>query len=233
MTLSVLIPIYNEKNTIKQLLKKIEEVNLDEFGFKKEIIIVEDASTDGTKEILKNLPEKYKIIYQLQNRGKGAAIKTGLKAVTGDFVIIQDADLEYDPQDYKRILKCALDNKAEVVYGSRPLNVKGKLYKPRNSSYYWGGIFLNWATRFLYRIDITDESTCYKLFKTELIKSIPLESKRFGFCPEITVKVAKQGIKIYEVPINYYPRSRQEGKKIRWRDGLQALWLLIKYKFID
>jgi glycosyltransferase involved in cell wall biosynthesis len=230
MILSILIPVYNEKNTIEQILQKIEEVNLDTLGFKKEIIIIDDDSTDGTKEILKSLPEKYKVIYHQQNKGKGAAIHTGLGAISGEYVIIQDADLEYDPQDYKKILKSALDNKAEVVYGSRPLNVKGKAYKPRNSSYYWGGIFLNRVTRFLYKIDITDESTCYKLFKTELIKSIALESERFGFCPEITAKIAKRGIKIYEVPINYYPRSRKEGKKIRWRDGLQALWLLIKYR---
>ncbi|MFH1509916.1 MAG: glycosyltransferase family 2 protein [Candidatus Nealsonbacteria bacterium] len=233
MIFSIIIPIYNEKNTIKQLLEKIEAVDLSEFNCNKEVVLVDDASTDGTKEVLKSLPEKYKVIYHTQNKGKGAAIQTGLAVITGDYVIIQDADLEYDPQDYKIIMKCVLDNNAQVVYGSRPLKAKGRAYKPLNSSYYWGGIFLNYATRFLYRINITDESTCYKLFKTELIKSIPLNSQRFGFCPEVTAKIAKRGIKIHEVPISYTPRHKKEGKKIKWIDGVEALWILIKYKFVD
>lgn len=230
MILSIIVPVYNEKNTILEILKKIEQVNLNDFSFKKEIIIVDDCSTDGTGEILDKLVNKYKIIYQPKNQGKGAAIRTGLNYVSGDYVIVQDADLEYDPEDYKKLLECALKNKAKVVYGSRLLNPHHKF---SHLSFYLGGIFLNLATNLLWRIKITDESTCYKLFKTEIIKSIPLKCQGFEFCPEITAKIAKKGIKIYEVPINYYPRHIKEGKKIKWRDGLVALWTLIKYKFVD
>jgi dolichol-phosphate mannosyltransferase len=230
MILSIIIPVYNEKNTISEILKRIEKVSLDEFSFKKEIIIIDDSSTDGAKDILKELEDKYKIIYHPKNRGKGAAIKTGLQYASGDYVIIQDADLEYDPQDYKKIIECVLKNNAKVVYGSRRLNPKNK---PQYTSFYFGGIFLNWATRIISGTKISDESTCYKLFKTDLIKSIPLKSDGFEFCPEITVKIVKRKIKIFEVPISYYPRSRKEGKKIKWRDGVRALWALIKYKFIN
>ncbi|MCX6760667.1 MAG: glycosyltransferase family 2 protein [Candidatus Nealsonbacteria bacterium] len=230
MTLSVLIPIYNEKNTILEILKRIDAVDLSEISFKKEIVLVDDGSSDGTRQILKGLEDKYKIIYHPKNQGKGAAIKTGLNHVFGDYVIIQDADLEYDPKDYIKLLKVALKNKAEVVYGSRRLNPKNKY---SHLSFYLGGIMLNWLASILYGIKITDESTCYKLFKTETIKSIPLGCKRFEFCPEITAKIAKRKIKIYEVPIEYYPRDKKEGKKIKWRDGFEALWVLIKYKFTD
>ncbi|MFH1462561.1 MAG: glycosyltransferase family 2 protein [bacterium] len=230
MMLSILIPVYNEKNTISEIFKKIEGVALKDFGFEKEIIIVDDNSIDGTKEILKSLEGKYKIIYHQKNQGKGAAIRTGLKHVTGDYVVIQDADLEYDPEDYKKLLETALKNNAKAVYGSRQLNPQNK-YSHR--SFYLGGVFLSWAANIIYGINITDESTCYKLFKTEFLKSIPLKCKRFEFCPEVTAKTAKRGVKIYEVPIHYYPRSINEGKKIKWKDGLTALWTLIKYKFID
>ena len=230
MILSVLIPIYNEKDTILEILKRIDSVDLSDISFKKEIIIVDDGSSDGTREVLKGLENKYKIIYHSKNQGKGAAIKTGLKQASGDYVIIQDADLEYDPKDYKKLLTTALENKAEVVYGSRRLNPKNKY---SHLSFYMGGLLLNWLARVLYGIKITDESTCYKLFKTETIKAIPLKCERFEFCPEITAKVAKRKIRIYEVPIEYYPRNKEEGKKIKWRDGFEALWVLIKYKFID
>jgi len=230
MVLSIIIPVYNEKNTIPEILKRIEQVSLNEFSFKKEIIVIDDGSTDSTKDILKGLEDKYKIIYHPKNKGKGAAIRTGLQYASGDYVIIQDADLEYDPQDYKQIIECALKNNAQVVYGSRRLNPKNK---PRYVSYYLGGIFLNWATGMISGTKISDESTCYKLFKTELIKSIPLKCDRFEFCPEITAKIIKRKIKIFEVPISYHPRSREEGKKIKWRDGLKTLWALIKYKFFD
>lgn len=228
--LSVIIPVYNEKNTILEILKKVEAVDLGPLLFEKEIIIVDDSSTDGTKETLKSLVGEYKIIYHQKNRGKSAAIRTGLEYVKGDYVIIQDADLEYDPQDYKKILECAIANNAKAVYGSRRLNFQNR-YSHR--SFFLGGILLNWAASILYGINITDESTCYKLFKTDFLKSLALESKRFEFCPEVTAKTAKRGVKIYEVPIHYYPRHIAEGKKIRWRDGLAALWTLIKYKFID
>lgn len=230
MILSVLIPVFNEKNTILEILRKINEINLKDLGFEKEIIIVDDGSTDGTIDILKGLEANYKIIYHFKNQGKGAAIRTGLKEVSGEYVIIQDADLEYDPRDYRRLLETALKNDAQVVYGSRRINPQNKF---SYTSYYLGGVFLNLAANFLYRTKITDESTCYKLFKTGFIKSIPLKCQKFEFCPEVTAKILKKGIKIYEAPINYYPRHIKEGKKIKWRDGVIALWTLIKYKFID
>jgi dolichol-phosphate mannosyltransferase len=230
MKLSVIIPVYNEKNTILEILKKIERVDLSALNFEKEIIIVDDGSTDETKDILKKIENKYKIIYQDKNLGKGAAIRAGLKEVSGDYVIIQDADLEYCPDDYKALLDCATKNEAEVVYGSRRLNLNNKF---SHISYYLGGILLNWAARVIFGIKITDESTCYKLFKRETIKAIPLKCQKFEFCPEITAKVAKRKIKIYEVPISYNPRTKREGKKIKWRDGISAVWALIKYKFTD
>ena len=234
MKLSVIIPVYNEKKTILEILRRVEEVNLSHLKFEKEIIIIDDGSTDGTKEILVQLEDKnrYKIIYLPKNSGKGTAIRAGLREASGDYVIIQDADLEYDPEDYKKLLECALQNNADVVYGSRILDRQNP-NKISYISYYLGGIFLSWITNILYRTKITDESACYKLFKVNVIKSIPLECKKFEFCPEITAKVAKKGIKIYEVPIKYYPRRKEEGKKIKWVDGFQALWTLIKYKFFD
>jgi glycosyltransferase involved in cell wall biosynthesis len=231
MKLSIIIPVFNEKNTILELLRKVEAVDLNSLDFKKEIIIVDDCSTDGTREILDSLGDKYKIIYHSKNQGKGAAIKTGLKWASGDYIIIQDADLEYDPKDYKTLLEYALKNNAEVVYGSRNLNPENK---HSNLLYYLGGIFFTWLTNILYGIRITDESTGYKMFKTDLLKTIPLKSKRFEFCPEITAKIAKRGIKIHEVPINYSPRPVKAGKKISWwKDGLKTAWTLIKYRFID
>jgi len=230
MKLSILIPVYNEKNTILELLRRIEAVDLNNLSFKKEIIIVDDCSSDGTLDILDGLGDKYKIIYHSKNQGKGAAIKTGLNYVSGDYIIIQDADLEYDPKDYKTLLEYVLKNNAEVVYGSRNL-------KPENKKssllYYSGGVFLTFLANILYGLKLSDEPTCYKLFKTKILKNIPLKSKGFEFCPEITAKIAKRGIKIHEVPINYYPRSKKEGKKIKWSDGLKAAWTLIKYKFVN
>ncbi|MFH1894705.1 MAG: glycosyltransferase family 2 protein [Patescibacteria group bacterium] len=230
MILSIITPVYNEKDTISEILKKIEAVNLDDISFKKEIIIIDDGSMDGTRDILNSLEGKYKIIYHSKNQGKGAAIQTGLKYASGDFVIIQDADLEYDPEDYKKLLECALKNNAEVVYGSRLLNPKNRY---SHLAFYLGGLFITWLTKILYRLDITDESTGYKLFRAGVIKSINLKSKGFGFCPEVTAKITKRGVKIYETPINYFPRHQKEGKKIKWKDGIEAAWLLIKYRLID
>ena len=229
LTLSIIIPCYNERETIKEILNRIEKSNLTD-GVQKEIIIVDDYSTDGTREILESTAEKYKIVYHQKNQGKGVAIRTGLNYVSGDYVIIQDADLEYDPNDYQKLLDCALKNKARVVYGSRNLNSNRK-----NSSYlfYLGGISLTKLANILYRIKITDEATCYKMFRTEIIKNIPLKCKRFEFCPEITAKIAKRGIQIYEEPINYEPRSKKQGKKIKVQDGIEAAWALIKYRFIN
>jgi len=230
MTLSIIIPVYNEKNTILEILKRIEQVNLNDLSFKKEIIIIDDGSTDGTRDILEKLEKGYKIIYHPKNQGKGAAIRTALEHVSGDYVIIQDADLEYDPKDYKNLLACVIENKAEVVYGSRLLNHHNQF---SYTFYYYGGLLLSWLINLIYGIKISDESTCYKLFKTQIIKAVPLKCQGFEFCPEITAKIAKRGIKIYEVPISYYPRHKKEGKKVEWQDGFEALWVLIKYKFFD
>ena len=230
MVLSILIPVFNEENTILKILKKIEEVNLSYLGFEKEVIIVDDGSTDGTGEILENLNQEYKIIYHSKNQGKGAAIRTALQYASGDYTIIQDADLEYDPEDYKKLLGYALKNNAEVVYGSRLLNHNNEF---SYTSYYYGGLALNWFTNIICGIKITDESTGYKMFKTGILKSMPLKCEGFEFCPEVTARIARRGIKIYEVPISYTPRHKKEGKKIKWRDGIKALWFLIKYRFFS
>ena len=227
MKLTVIIPVFNEKATIEQIIKKVKKVPVE-----KEIIVVDDGSTDGTAEILKEISEKdknIKIILKEKNEGKGSAIREGLKYVNGDVVVIQDADLEYEPTDWIEMLKFMEEKKADVVYGSRVLG------KNKKSSFvfYLGGRILSIITNFLYGAGITDEPTCYKMFNTEIIKSLNLKCRGFEFCPEVTAKIRKKGIKIYEVPIHYNPRSTKEGKKIRWKDGIIAIWTLIKYRFID
>lgn len=218
MKCSVIIPVYNEKNTFLEILKRINAINID-----KEIIVVDDFSTDGTREILKNLKD-IKVIYHSQNEGKGAAIRTALLYVTGDVTIIQDADLEYNPDDYPKLLKPIRDGKAQTVYGSR---FKGKgEFKPLS---FIANKILTYFTNFLYRAKITDMETCYKCIKTDIIKNLNLTSKRFEFEPEITAKILKKGYRIHEVPISYY--GRRKGKKIGFRDGLQAIWCLLKYRF--
>lgn len=230
--LSVIIPVYNESKTIKKILKKIEAVDL-----KKEIIIVDDGSTDGTREILKALKRNSvfnsntKIVFHRKNKGKGSAIKTGLKYVKGNIVIIQDADLEYDPQDYLKLIQPVVDGKSKVVYGSRfKIAQKG-----RYSSlwFFLGGQLLTFLANLLYKTNITDEPTCYKVFDAQLLKSLNLNCQRFEFCPEVTAKIAKGGYKIHEVPIHYQPRHPSEGKKIKPRDGLVGAWILIKYRFFE
>jgi len=227
--ISIIIPVYNEKSTIGKILEKIDKVDLGET--EKEVILVDDYSTDGSREILRRLENKYAVIYHEKNRGKGRAIRSGLEKATGDWVIIQDADLEYDPEDYKKLLAKIQEPDAEAVYGSRRLY--SNYFSDRHSGHIFalGGIFLTWLTNLLYNANITDEPTCYKMFKTDLIKNLNLRCERFEFCPEVTAKIAKRKIKIHEVPINYYPRHKDEGKKINWRDGLEAIWTLIKYKF--
>ncbi len=227
--LSIVIPVYNEKDTIKEILAKIEQVDLGQVV--KEIIVVDDCSTDGTRDVLKNFEDKYRIIYHEKNQGKGMGLRTGFKHATGDWIIVQDADMEYDPNDYKKLLIKAEEPNVEVVYGSRRLH--HNYFNERHSGYIFavGGIFLTWLINLLYNTKITDEPTCYKMFKTDLLKSIDLKCKRFEFCPEVTAKIAKRKIKIHEVPINYYPRHKNEGKKINWKDGVEAIWTLIKYKF--
>ncbi len=228
MKLSIIIPCYNERQTIASILKLIDAVNLG--SVKKEIIIVDDRSNDGTTSILKKYPpKKYKVFYHKKNSGKGAAIRTGLKNVTGDIVLIQDADLEYDPRDYPKLIEPIIKGKAQVVYGSRERNRQNKRHS--GWSFYAGGLFLTWLTNLLYGSKLTDEATCYKAFDANLIRKIPLQCQRFEFCPEITAKVLRRGIKIAEVPIAYHPRTTQDGKKIRLRDGIEAIWTLIKYRF--
>lgn len=235
MKLSIIMPVYNEKNTIEEIIKKVGGVT----GIEKELIIVDDFSTDGTRKFLKkytgncNIPqgtEVVKISFHDKNLGKGMAIRTGLKNVTGDMVIIQDADLEYDPNDYLKLVKPIVEDGADVVYGSRLLSHKNKMSYLR---YFIGGQIVTWFTNLLYNSSLTDEPTCYKLFRADILKSLRLNCKRFEFCPEVTAKIRKRGIKIIEVPISYEPRKIKEGKKITWKDGLQAIWTLLRYRFKD
>jgi glycosyltransferase involved in cell wall biosynthesis len=228
MKISIIIPVYNEKDTLLKIIKKIKEVPIE-----KEIIIVDDFSKDGTRELLKKIKDKeIRIYFHERNYGKGHAIRTGIKYVTGDVVIIQDADLEYDPQDYPKLIAPIIKGKFKVVYGTRfPKD------KPRPSilknHFFLANTLLTLASNLLYSANITDEPTCYKVFKSDVLKSINLRCERFEFCPEITAKVRKKGLIIHEVPIAYYPRSVEEGKKINWKDGFQAMWTLIKYRFSD
>ncbi len=224
--LSILIPVYNEKNSIHALIQQVKDVVLID-DIQKEIIIVDDNSTDGTREILETITG-CNIILQESNRGKGYAIRTALNHATGDYVIIQDADLEYDPNDYNKLLKEVLTKGANAVYGSRRLNKSNEKYS--GISFYIGGVLVTWFTNMLYGTDLTDEPTCYKLIKTELLKSFNLECEGFEFCPEVTAKLALNDISISEVPINYYPRKADEGKKITWADGLIAFKTLWKFR---
>lgn len=227
--LSIIIPVYNEKDTLLEILRKIKKVKLP---VKKEIILVDDFSTDGTREIVKKLGSRHiKIFFHDKNYGKGMAIKTGLKNSTGDIIIIQDADLEYDPQDYRNLIKPIINGKAEVVYGSRLL--ADKKNKHGHLSFYIGGRIVTIVTNMLFFSRLTDEPTCYKTFKAEVIKKIRIHGNRFEWEPEVTAKILKKGIRIHEVPIAYFPRDKEHGKKINWKDGLQAIWTLVKYRFED
>lgn len=224
MKLSVIIPVYNEKRTIRPLLDRIGRVPIP---VEKEVIIVDDGSTDGTRRVLEGLPSTSAIIlFHKVNRGKGAAVKTGLEIASGDIVLIQDGDLEYDPSEYPKLIQPILDQKTRVVYGSRILGKNRASY----FRYYWGGRFLSLLTSCLYGIRVTDEPTGYKVFDSVLLKGLELECKGFEFCPEVTAKVSRLGQAITEVPISYTPRSIHEGKKIRWIDGVIALWTLFKYR---
>lgn len=227
--LTVLIPIFNEVNTLKTILQKVEDANF--CGLEKEIILIDDFSTDGTREILEELKDKYKIFYHDENLGKGAALRTGFEHMTGDIVVIQDADLEYDPVDYEPLIKLILDGRADVAYGSRLSG--GKPSRSFMFTHLLGNKLLTLMTNILYNTTLTDMETCYKAFRTEFIKGIEIKSNRFDFEPEITAKVLKRGARLYELPISYYGREYEEGKKITWKDGVHAIFALIKFRFVD
>lgn len=231
--LSVIIPTYNEEKTIAEIIKRVSAVNLE-----KELIIVDDGSTDKTAEILAKIkqsaPAGVIIIRHKKNLGKGSAIRTGLEYAKGDIIVIQDADLENDPNDYYNLIKPIREGRAKVVYGSRNLPASRHQNAGNERFFYkWGGIFLSWLANFLYSINITDEPTCYKVFKADIIKGLNLKCRRFEFCPEVTAKIAKMGCEIIEVPISYFPRGRAEGKKMKISDGFKAAWILVKHRFVD
>ncbi len=225
--ISIIIPVYNEVDTLREIISKVENVPF--CGLEKEIILVDDCSNDGSSSILNDYTEKYVVLKHEINLGKGAAIRTALEKVTGDIVVIQDADLEYDPIDYEKLLPLVLENKADVVYGSRFLTNQG------NGSFmlthYLGNKALTLITNLLFNVTLTDMETCYKVFRSEFIKNVKIESNRFDFEPEITAKVIKMGARIKEVPVSYYGRLHAEGKKITWKDGIHAIRALIKFRF--
>lgn len=227
--ITILIPIFNEVNTLEIILKKVAEASF--CGLEKEIILIDDFSTDGTREILERLKDKYKIFYHDKNMGKGAALRTGFEHVTGDITVIQDADLEYDPVDYEPLIKLIIEDKADVAYGSRLSG--GKPSRSFMFTHLLGNKLLTLITNILYNTTLTDMETCYKAFKTEFIKDIKIKSNRFDFEPEITAKVLKKGARLYELPISYYGREYDEGKKITWKDGIHAILALVKFRFTD
>ena len=232
--LSILIPVFNEFKTILKLIDKVQKVNLSRFGISKELVIVDDYSTDGTRDVLKKIQNKYsnvKLFYHKKNMGKGAAVRTAIKSAKGQIMIVQDADMEYDPQDYVQCIKPIIDGKALVVYGSRRLKTSNKQHS--SFSFFLGGMLITLAFDILYLQRLTDEPTCYKTFRSDIIKKINIKGNRFEWEPEVTAKIAKKGIKIIEVPISYYPRHVNEGKKIKWEDGFIAIWTLIKYRFVN
>jgi glycosyltransferase involved in cell wall biosynthesis len=225
MKLSVIMPVYNECHTLREVVERVLAVPVAV-----ELICVDDGSRDGSREILGELQMQYpqlRILLQPRNMGKGAALRRGIQEASGDFVIIQDADLEYDPNDYPALLGPLIQNKADVVYGSRFLGSG-----PHRVLYFWhsvGNSVLTLLSNCLTNINLSDMETCYKVFRREIIQSIPIEEDRFGFEPEITVKIAKRHLRIYEVGIGYWGRTYEEGKKIGWKDGVRALWCLMKY----
>jgi glycosyltransferase involved in cell wall biosynthesis len=226
--LSVIIPVYNERNTIQEIIRRVRAVDLGEI--QKEIIVVDDGSTDGTSDILKLEDDSTtKVFRHKENRGKGAAVRTGLESATGDYLVVQDADLEYEPEDFRTMLAPMLKKKAEVVYGSR-------FTGEHRDMLFWhmvGNKLLSLVTNVLYNTTLSDMETCYKMFARSALDGIRVRSDHFDFEPEITAKVLKKGIRIYEVPISYAGREYSEGKKIHWTDGFSALWTLVKYRFVN
>lgn len=224
-SISVIIPVYNERATILEILKKVQEVDLD-----KEIIVVDDGSTDGTWELLEEVKENVVLLRHNVNRGKGAAIRTALPHVHNNIVLVQDADLEYDPADYPNLVCPIVEGKADVVYGSRFLG------GPHRVLFFWhsvGNRVLTLVSNMFTDLSLTDMESGYKVFRADVIKELRLRSDRFGFEPEVTAKIAKGGFRIYEVPIVYHGRTYQEGKKITWKDGLMALYYIVRFRFFD
>jgi glycosyltransferase involved in cell wall biosynthesis len=226
LKLSVVVPVYNERNTIRELVKRVQQVDLE-----KEIIVVDDCSTDGTREILKEMSgDNLKILFHDRNEGKGAALKSAFQEVTGDIVIVQDADLEYNPKEYPLLIQPILEGKADAVYGSRFLG------GPHRVLFFWhyvGNKILTTLSNLFTNLNLTDMETCYKAFRSSLLRKIVIKSKRFGFEPEITAKLAKLQCRIYEIPISYSGRDYTEGKKINWKDGIAALYWIIRYNLFD
>ena len=228
MKLSVIIPVYNENSTIREIIRRVQAVEVE-----KEIIIVDDGSTDGTREVLKEYekqhPHNLKFAYHERNTGKGASIRTGLTKVEGDIVVIQDADLEYNPEEYPKLLKPIIDGRADVVYGSRFVGSE-----EHRVLLFWhmvGNKILTLFINMVTNLNLTDMETCYKMFRTEVLRKITLRENRFGFEPEVTAKIAKLGCRIYEVGISYSGRDYSQGKKITWKDGVRVLWCIVRYGF--
>lgn len=228
--LSVIIPVYNERETIEKILTQVHEAFVH--NLEKEIVVIDDGSTDGTREFLESLSQHnlLKVLFQQENQGKGAALREGLKCVTGDIVIVQDADLEYDPVEYSRLIQPILDGKADVVFGSRFLG------GPHRVLFFWHYVanrFLTTLSNIFTNLNLTDMETGYKVFRTDIIEKIQIKSNRFGFEPEVTAKIARLKCRIYETPISYWGRDYSEGKKITWKDGLVALYCIIRYWLFD
>jgi glycosyltransferase involved in cell wall biosynthesis len=224
--LSVVMPCYNERNTIEEIIRRVAAVPL-----RTELIVVDDGSKDGTRDILTALERelKFRLIFQPQNAGKGAALRRGFQEVTGDLVVIQDADLEYSPEEFPQLIELICEGRADVVYGSRFLG----RHRVFMFTHYLGNRLVTFLTNVLYNTMLTDMETCYKVMRTEVLRSFTLESNGFGIEPEMTAKIFKRGYRVYEVPITYDGRGYEEGKKITWRDGIVALWVLLKYRFTE
>jgi glycosyltransferase involved in cell wall biosynthesis len=229
MLLSVIIPTYNEIKTLEAIVEKIRQVDLSPWGLTLELVVVDDCSQDGTLDVARRLADegRVRLICHEKNQGKGAALKTGFQAARGEAILIQDADLEYDPEEYPKLLKPILEGKADVVYGSRFTGGQ-----PHRVLYFWhyvGNRFLTLLSNMMTNLNLTDMETCYKVFRAEVLRKIEIKEKRFGFEPEITAKVARLGCRIYEVGISYTGRTYSEGKKINWKDGFRALYCILKY----